>query len=337
MSTEFRPSGVTAQAIARPGRLARGLHAVERFGLFVLLFVLIAVFSSLRPDTFATTANLRNVLANQAVLGVVALASMVPLIGGQFDLSVGSVLGLASLVTAKLTADAGWPLLLAIIASVAVGAVIGLANGLLVARARISALVATLGVSTILTGVAFNLTGGLSIVDGIPDGLAVFGARRVVGVPAPTIVLAVVTVAVWYVVTQTPFGRRLHAVGVSADAARLVGIDVSRHVVISFVLSGALAAVAGVMVIGATGSANPQAGPNYLLPALSAAFLGATTVTPGRFNVVGTVLAVYFLATTINGLTFLGFSSDLEAVFNGAALISAVGLSVFLTRRRTAA
>jgi ribose transport system permease protein len=216
---------------------------------------------------------------------------------------------------------------------IALGATIGLLNGLLVAKVGVNALITTLGVATILTGLTVKYTGGLSIITGIPESLTDFGAGAWLGLPRTLYVLGVVSLLVWYLLEHTPYGRELHAVGANALAARLVGIRVDRIVVLSFVTTGALVGFAGVLQVARQGGGNPQIGASFTLPVLSAAFLGATTVHPGRFNVPGTLLAVFFLATSVSGLALAGVDNWVESLFNGTALVLAVGLSTVLGRR----
>lgn len=308
--------------------------AAERFGLPVLFLGVFALFGLLEPDTFLSTVNVRNVLGNESVLALVALASILPLIAGQLDLSLGATLGITAVLTGWLTTKHGVPLGLAAPAAVGAGALVGLVNGLLVTRAGVNALITTLGMATILDGLSFRITGGLSIVNDLPAALLDFGAGETLGLPNTTVVLIVVALGLAYALGATPLGRHLYLVGANREAARLVGLRPDRLVVASFVAAGALSGLAGVLSVAYNGNANPQLGTAYLLPALAAAFLGATSIRPGRFNVAGTVVAIFFLAFTVNGLNLLGVSTDLESIFNGTALIVAVSVSTLVARRR---
>jgi ribose transport system permease protein len=162
------------------------------------------------------------------------------------------------------------------------------------------------------------------------------GTNQWLGIPCPVYFLAAVALVSWYILGHTPWGRSLQGVGANPRAAEIVGLPVDRLTLVSFSIGGALAGVGGVLLLAVSGSGNPSVGPGYLLPALAAALLGATTIQPGRFNVVGTLVAVYFLAATVSGLTFLGAQSWVKDMFNGAALIVAVGVSVWSGARRRA-
>jgi ribose transport system permease protein len=308
--------------------------ALQRYGLLVLFVLSIIGFSLLLPDSFPSVLNFRNIAGNQSVLAIVSLAAIIPLICGHFDLSIGSVLGLTSIVTASLLSKYDWPLWAAVLAGIGGGAAIGLVNGFLIARLGLNALITTLGTATVITGIVTWYTNGLSIITGIPPLLTDIGSGVWLGIPCTMYFLAAVAVFTWYLLEHTPFGRYLHAVGANPNAARLVGLDVDRLVLLSFVVSGALVGLAGVLQVARQGGGNPQIGLYFMMPALSSAFLGATSIQPGRFNVPGTILAVFFLATSVSGLALAGVDNWVEAIFNGTALVVAVALSTVLSRRQ---
>ena len=334
--TESIAAETQNQAVAAPQPARQRLSTLiilQRYGLLVLFALVVLGFSWLLPDSFATLLNFRNIAGNQSVLAIVTLAAIIPLICGHFDLSVGANLGVTSIATASLLSAYSAPLPIAALGGIALGALIGLCNGLLIAKLGVNALITTLGVATALTGLTTLYTGGLSIITGIPDLLTDFGTGAWLGLPCTLYVLGVVAVFVWYLLEHTPWGRELHAVGANPLAARLVGIDVERTVWKSFVVSGALVGLAGVLQVARQGGGNPQVGLSFMMPALSAAFLGATSIHPGRFNVPGTILAVFFLATSVSGLALAGVDNWVESLFNGAALVLAVGISTVLGRR----
>jgi len=320
-------------SISTPPQNTSALILLQRYGLVILFALVVLAFSWMLPDSFATLLNFRNITGNQSVLAIVTLAAIIPLICGHFDLSVGANLGVCSIATASLLSAYSAPLPVAALGGIALGALIGLCNGLLIAKLGVNALITTLGVATALTGLTTLYTGGLSIITGIPDLLTDFGTSAWFGLPCTLYVLALVAVFVWYLLEHTPWGRELHAVGANPLAARLVGIDVERTVWKSFVVSGALVGLAGVLQVARQGGGNPQVGLSFMMPALSAAFLGATSIHPGRFNVPGTILAVFFLATSVSGLALAGVDNWVESLFNGAALVLAVGISTVLGRR----
>jgi ribose transport system permease protein len=316
---------------------ARVLRFIENYAL-VMLFVAMMAFFSLWGKTshsFPTSANIRNVLGNQAVIGILSMAIIIPLVCGEFDFSVGAVAGLSQVLCAGFMSRLGAPLIVVVLSCIAIGALIGLSNGNTVARIGVNSLIVTLGVSTVLLGVVEWYTKGQSIINGISHDLTNVGSGNWLGIPRTVYFLAVVAAFVYYLIEHTPYGRYLQSIGSNRDAARLVGLRVERLVLISFVLSGALAGLAGVLLVARNGGASPQVGTVAdTLLALSAAFLGATAIKPGRFNVVGTLVAIFFLAFSVTGLSLAGVANWVNDVFNGAALFVAVLVSTILGRRR---
>ncbi|MDK3255567.1 ABC transporter permease [Blastococcus capsensis] len=315
---------------------ARCTPFLERYALLILFVLLCVFFSTYGPTsgTFPSLANVRNILGNEAVIAVTALASIIPLTCGQFDLSVGSIVGLSSIVTASAAAEHDLPVAAAIGLGVLSGSLVGLFNGVLVARIGVNPLIATLGTATLVAGLISLYTANQVISIGIPESITAIGSGTWLGLPRTVFWLALVAVAVYYLLTHTPYGRYLASVGVSPGSARLVGLRVDRYVLSSFVLSGGLAGIAGVLLLARAGTANPAVGPGFTLAALSAAFLGATAIKPGTFNVVGTLLGVLFVAVSVNGLVLAGAADWVQPTFNGAALIIAVALSTAIARRR---
>jgi ribose transport system permease protein len=227
------------------------------------------------------------------------------------------------------------PILLVLLVVLAAGAVVGLFNALFIIYFRVPSLVVTLGSTSLMSGLVQWMTDS-STIGGVDDGLitAVVGLR-LFGIPYAFYYSLVAAVAMWYVFDYTPLGRRLLFVGRGREVARLNGIAVDRVRLGALIMSAVMSAAAGILYAGVLGSADPYSGLNFLLPAFAAAFLGATTIQPGRFNPWGAVFAVYFLATGITGLSMLGIPLWVTNVFNGGALILAVTISQ-LTRGREA-
>ncbi|MGB3911133.1 MAG: ABC transporter permease [Pseudolysinimonas sp.] len=308
----------------------------ERLGLPILLAVIVVFFSVFPASSraFFSVANLTVVLANQSVIMLVAIALMFPLIAGHFDFSVGAMTVLAAVVCAGANVRLGLPLAVSILLAIAVGLLIGLVNGILVARFGLNSFVSTLGAATLIGGLVQWYTGGQAII-GIDAVLLQFGSRQWFGVPRVLFVVVIVAVVAWYVLGHTPFGRALYAIGSNARSADLVGLPRTRYTVLAFATSGLLAGIAGVALTARTGGANPDTGTYLIFPALAAVFLGATAIIPGRFNVLGTVIGVLFVAVSVSGLTLAGAQNWVDAVFNGAALIIAVFVSSILRKRRS--
>jgi ribose transport system permease protein len=308
-------------------------RAISVWGLLVLLVVLIVVFSLLRPDTFPTFFNIKSILNNKSVQALVALAVFIPMTANHFDLSAGFNLGISQVLAIGLQGQ-GLPWWAAVIAVLLMGALVGLANGILVTRVKIDSFIATLGTGTVLYGLNAWYTGGQQVLADLPRPfLAISGSIGYV--PAPALYTLVVSLALWLVFEYLPLGRYLYVLGASPRAAELNGISARRYVTLGFVAAGVLASFAGIVLQSQLQIGQSSVGQEYLLPAFTAALLGATSIRPGRVNVWGTVLAVAVLAVTVAGLNQLGAPFFVEPLFNGSMLILAVGLAVQASQRRT--
>lgn len=292
----------------------------------VYLWIALIVFYSLATSTFLNTTTARTIATEQAITAIVAMGLTVALAAGVFDLSIAGTMGLANIVAAKLMADAGLDPVLAIILTLLVGAVIGVINGLLVTFGRIDPFIATLGTNSILLAAIFVTSGNENVL-GIPAGFQKIAGNQILGIPLPVFYVIALALLLWYVLAWTPVGRRLYATGGGREVARLAGVPTTRYIIGAFICSAVVASAAGVLVVATIGTGSTDVGPSYLLPAFAAGFLGATQFRPGRFNIWGTVLAVYLLATGVKGLVLMGADVWVPDLFNGLALIIAVGLS----------
>jgi ribose transport system permease protein len=297
----------------------------QRYGMLGILLLMVLVFSALRPDTFATVENLQSIINNQAVLILIALAAMVPLIVGGFDLSISASLSLASVLVVGLQGEAGiaWPLAVAM--AVGAGLVIGLANGLLVALGKLNSFVVTLATQTVVAGLILLYTDGQVLFADVDPAFLSAGRDEVAGFVQPLFLALGVAAVLWYLLEHTPAGRQMYATGSNLDAARLTGIRTETLTVLAFVVAGGLAALAGVVQSARIASGQPDIGASYLLPAFAAAFLGASAIRIGRFNAIGTVLGVLLVATGFSGLVLLGVDLWVQPVFYGAVLLIAIG------------
>lgn len=330
------------RALAPAGR-ARSLRRIDptdlayRYAIVLAWIVVIVIFGALRPDTFLTAGNFQTIFGTQAVLLILTLGLLFPLAAGEFDLSVGGTLGFAAMLTVVLNVNHGVSVGWAIVVAVASGLVIGLVNAFFIVRVGVHSFVVTLGTGTILIGLTYGIShsqtvGGVSqtLVDAVRN-------RPLLGLPLVFYYALGLTIVVWYVVSHTPVGRYLLFVGLGRDVARLGGIRVDIFRTLALVTSSVVAAVAGVMLAGSLGAADPNAGSSYLLPAYAGAFLGSTAVQPDRFNPWGAFIAVYFLVTGITGLQLLGYAGWVEQLFYGTSLVLAVTFSRIVSRPGQAA
>jgi ribose transport system permease protein len=324
-----------AKTPAPEGSRSLAADLVERYALLAVWGVVVLVFGILRPDTFLTTANFSTIFGSQAVLVVLTLALLAPLTAGDYDLSVAATMACACMVLAILNVNHGWPIGAAIVAALGVGLVVGAINGAIVVLLGVDSLIVTLGTSTFISGVILWISNSQT-VSGVSQSLIdVVVVDRFLGVPLAFYYGIALGVVMFYVFEYMPVGRRLLFVGRGRSVARLSGIRVARLRGGAFMVSGLISAFAGILYAGTLGSADPTSGLSFLLPSFAAAFLGATTIMPGRFNPIGSIAAVYFLVTGITGLQLLGVQTFVQQLFYGGALVLAVALSQ-LARRRDA-
>ncbi|GAB4005319.1 ABC transporter permease [Nocardioides ultimimeridianus] len=318
-------------------RLQRRLVAfLESYALLLVLGVIALFFCfwSRTSSTFPTVENIRILVASQAVIGVISLGALLPLLCTEFDLSVGNVAALSAVLVADFVSGGG-NIVLGVGLAILVGGVVGTVNALIVTRGHVSGVITTLGMSTIIAGVILQQTGGLAPASEIPTAMTNFGTGLVAGIPVIFITLIVIAGIVYFVLSHTSFGRQMYAVGSNVEAAKLVGLSVDRIRGIAFVAGSVLCAIGGLLYVSRAGGASPNVGATFTLPALAAAFLSAAAVRPGRFNVWGTVIAIFFLAVLNNGLNLAGVAPYVNDYVNGGALIVGVAMAAVLYRRRT--
>lgn len=293
--------------------------------IFLALFVL---FSLWVPDTFLDRSTWKTLLDNQALTAIVAVGLVIPLSAGLFNLAIGAEVGIASILVAWMLAKQGVPLVPAVALSLIAGGLIGLCSGLLIIYARIDSFIATLGMSSVLLAGVQWISSSQQILN-LGSGFQKIGTNELLGITYPVYVMLGIGILVYYVLERTPVGRRVYATGGNVDAARLAGVNIARVTILSFVACGVLAATAGVLTSSRLGTGDPTTGPSFLLPAFAAAFLGSTQFRGGRYNVAGTIVATYVLATGVKGLQLAGAPVWIPDLFNGAALLLAVGLAKY--------
>lgn len=322
-----------AAAPERAPARALVLDLAERFGLVIVWGLVIVVFGIIEPGTFLSQANFATIFGSQAVLVVLTLGLIVPLTAGDLDVSVAAVLTLSSMVVGILNVNAGWPIGLAVLAALGLGALVGAINGVIITTFGIDPLIITLGTSTILQGVVIWISSS-NTVSGISTRLTdLVVGTRFLGISLEFYYGVALAAILWYFFEYTALGRRILFVGRGRSVSRLSGLRVQRLRIGALTASGTIGAAAGVLYAGTMGAADPTSGLSFLLPSFAAAFLGATAILPGRFNPWGSLVAVYFLVTGITGLTLLGVESYVQNLFYGGALILAVVLSQLVRRR----
>lgn len=322
---------------ARPAAPSGLPQLAIRYSLPLLLLFVVAVFSVALPNTYPTLLNAQTVAATNAVLALLALAAIPTLVSGQFDLSIGFQLAFAQSICAGLIIYSHWSPLAAVAATLVIAIIFGVINGWLVAYCGLNAFITTLATGIVIQGATQWYTDGGSVFGAMPEGFLTLGRASVLGLPLPCLYVLLFGLALWLLYSRTPWGRRAFAIGGNSRAAHLIGIPVRRMTLQAFMLGSILAAVAGLLSSAMLGSANPNIGVNFLLPAFAAVFLGAAPAGPGRFNAWGTIFAVYALAAGIAGLQQMGAAFYVEQFFNGGALLAAIGLARYAGFRKSRA
>jgi ribose transport system permease protein len=316
----------SAAAARRPvwvGRLGvKRLSAVYLWVFFIILFGVLA------PDTFLTETTFRLVFRSGVITCVLALAFLVPLTAGAYDLSVGAVMSLALGLMVYLSIHTGIPVGVAALLVVAVSAACGAVSGFIIVRLHVNSFIATLGVSQLLLGAVLLLSNNTQLVGRLPQSWSDLGNNDLLGIPIVVYFLLALSLVLWYVLEFTRLGRYLFATGGNADAARLAGVPTDRVVWGVFIASATIAGMAGVIFSMQTGLYSSSIGPGYLFPAVAAVFLGASQLSQ-RPNVWGTLIAYFALAFGIQGLVLSASSASVwsQPLFQGVSLIIAVALA----------
>lgn len=309
------------------------MQILTRYGLLLLCIMLVILFSLTTPS-FASMLTLQAILSSKAKIALLALAATIPMIVGKIDLNVGFGIVLWHILAITLQVEYGFSWQMAVLAVLVIAALYGLLNGILVALADIDSFVATLGSGTVLYAIALWHSGGRQIVGDLPDAFIALHHTEIAGIPIVAFYVLIVAVVLWLITEHTPLGRCMYAVGGNPAAARLNGIAVNRFTIGAFIASSVLTGFSGVLIAAEQGVGQASVGMDYLLPALVGAFLGSTTIRPGRVNVWGTVVGIAILAIGIAGIQQFGGEFWVEPLFNGATLLLAITLAGYAQRRR---
>ena len=312
---------------ARYMPLLRALTPQRAAALYVFALIFL-IFSLWVPSTFLTGTTWKTLVDNGAITAIVSIALVLPVSAGVFDLAIGAEVGFGGILVAWFLIHTGIPMVPAIVLTLVAGAIIGLGSALLITKIKIDSFIATLGVSSLLAAGVTWVSGGEQIV-GLDSSFQKLGTTQILGLTLPVYLMLVVALVVWYVLERTPVGRRIYATGGNLEATRLAGVNTSAVIIGTLVGCGVLAAGAGLLISSNIATGDPTIGPPYLLPAFSAVFLGSTQFRQGRFNVWGTVLSVYVLAAGVKGLQLAGAPVWLPDLFNGLALLIAVGFAQY--------
>ncbi|MEO1687645.1 MAG: ABC transporter permease [Pseudomonadota bacterium] len=333
LEEKIRAFEASAAAPARRPRAPWQANA-ERWGLLVAWALLILAVGAFKPDQMFAWNSYASMFGSNAMIVVLTLGLLIPLTTGDFDLSVASTMGLSSMLIAVLSVQAGWSVWGASLFAILAGGAVGGINAVFILYFGIHSLIVTLGVGYAVNGLILWVADSKTIAGVSMELIDAVILTRFLGVPLSFWYAAILAAVVWWVFQHTALGRRLLFVGRGREVARLSGVDVDRMRAGALVASGAIAGFAGVLYTGMRGAADPTSALSFLLPAFAAAFLGSTTLYPGRFNAPGAFVAVFFLSTGIMGLNFLGADSFVQNLFYGGGLVLAVSISQLIRGRR---
>lgn len=314
-----------------------GARSPDRIRLFlsryalVLIVVAAVIVISLTVPNFATWANISNVLQRNSIIGIVACGMLLMIVLGGFDLSVGSVGAMASVVAAAMIVDVSMPL--GILLALGLGLCVGLVNGFCIAKIGINPFVATLGTQVLVTGMLFVATSAQPVY-GVPESFTMLGLGRIGPVPIPTIIFAAVALVTWAILRFTTFGHHIYAVGGNKAAARLAGIDVDRVTLATYAIGGLFAAIAGIVLLGQTSIGQPASAADWPLAAIAAVVVGGVPLSGGVGTVGGAVLGTLLLGIVANALNLLGISPYWQPAVTGTVILVAVGFDSYQRKRQ---
>jgi ribose transport system permease protein len=326
----IRSGSQTDPASAGVSRLLSRSTIIRLFGTYgtiLVLVVMLAAFSIAEPGTFATIGNFRNILNDMAIGTIVAGGLTVPLVAGDFDLSIGYVASFCGLLLVGLLSFNQLSIPLAAFIVVVIGAAIGIVNGVIVSKLGVNAFIATLGTGTVVVGLNYAYSGGVPLQLTHSREFVYVALGRLWGVPHLILIMAAVLLLLWVVLNRTVQGQHIKAIGVSAESARRAGVAVDRSRIVAFACAGTCAALGGVLMASNLGSGQVTAGDGFMLSSFSAAFLGSAALKEGQFHILGTLIGVLTVAVGNNGLAMIGAPIFTQYVFSGSLLVVAVALS----------
>ena len=303
------------------GHARRFPVSIRDLGTIIGLILIIVVFSSL-SDVFLTQRNLVNILQQSSLNACIAIGMTLVIISGGIDLSVGPIAALTAVICATAIV-AGYPIILVFAMALAIGAACGLLNGLLIAYASLQPFIVTLGTLSVLRALALIFTGGNPIL-GVPAEFRTLFTSELLGLPAPVIVVAVISVIVWVLLARTPLGEYILAVGGNEEAARVSGVPVERTKIAVYVISGLLAALAALILVARLGAAEPTLGNLWELEAIAAAAIGGASLSGGKGSIIGTIIGAIVLGAMRNGLTLLNVQAFYQLLATGIIIIAAM-------------
>lgn len=302
----------------------------QKYGIMILFSILSIVISIVTPN-FLNSQNIINILRQSSIIGVMAIGTTFVIIGGGFDISVGSVLALSAAMALGLQAEMHWLLATGVV--LLVGIAIGFCNGFLAAKIGIVPIIATLGTQTFVRGLTYMYTGGYPIT-GESQGFQFIGSGYIGSIPFP-IILLLTMVAIWqFVLSKTPLGRYSCAIGGNKEATRLSGVNVDYYQIMTFMIGGGMAAMAGIVYAARLNSATPLAGQGYDLDAIASTVIGGTTVSGGQGSIVGTLIGVLLMTILNNMFNLMGVQVYVQYLVKGMIILLVVGIDSYSKKQK---
>jgi len=302
------------------------MRLLGTYGTIIVLVVMVVIFSLAQPGTFATVGNFRNIINDMAIGAIVAAGLTVPLVAGDFDLSIGYVASFCGLLTIGLLSLSQLPIIAAIVIVIAVGMLIGIVNGIIVSKVGVNAFIATLGTGTIVVGLNYAYSGGIPLQLTHSREFTAIALGRLAGIPHLILLMALVLALLWILLNRTVQGQHIKAIGVSPESARRAGVSVDRSRIVAFAVASTCAAIGGILMASNLGSGQVTAGDGFMLTSFSAAFLGSAALREGQFHILGTFIGVLTVAVGNNGLAMIGAPIFTQFLFTGSLLVVAVAL-----------
>ncbi|MDQ0252830.1 ribose transport system permease protein [Evansella vedderi] len=292
--------------------------------LILVAFLLLCVIMTIINDQFFTASNLTNVARQISINAILAVGMTFVILTGGIDLSVGSVMAFTGTIMAGMMLLVGIPPVYAVLIGIALGTVIGYINGMLVAYAKIPAIIVTLAMMEASRGLALLYTGGYPL-SGLPQSFTFIGRGYAFGIiPMPVLIMIIVYILAYIILNHLPIGRYIYAIGGNEEAARLSGVKVKRYKILAYLISGVTAAIAGMILTSRLASGQPMAGVGFELDAIAAVVLGGTAIAGGRGHIFGTLLGAMLIGVLSNGLNLMGVSPYVQLVLKGVIIIGAI-------------
>lgn len=303
----------------------------SKYGIFIAWIILVAGFT-VCESSFLTINNILNILRQVSIVGISAVGMTFIILSGGMDLSIGSVIGVSAVLAALLSSNGLHPVLAAL-ASLAIGAVIGAFNGVLINEVGIAPMISGLGLMTALRGVAYIIANGQPVY-GIPNSFKILGQGYFLSIPIPVIIMGIIFFCGWIVANKTVFGRCVYGIGGNAEATRLSGIRVKGIKYQIYILNGILSALAGVILMSRTNSGQPKAGDGYEMDVITACVLGGISTSGGEGNFLSVIVGVVMMGTLTNGMVLMNVQEFYQWVVKGTVLILAVTIDVLAKKTR---